>query len=894
MQNNSILETPMLQTWKIETILQQILCYILYLERKNTPLQQMIPTTAYLTTKQMYVQMHSIVQQWNNTINGAHFSDEAISIIQELYRHIDNMVVQSGMTIPVKPISSYTIPGFKDAFLSKQIKEIPLLTYNQTANDACCVMASYSYDKPGLISRLLDMSFDEDSEDEAEEAERKLNEMEIYNLPIYALQIIILRAFCNAAYKNRQNIDSRQRRALLTYVQRITEFPEKLKANDKFLPEIISQLPVIPLIQPENIISRTSSFITFNVRMKFNKQMTPHDSQCNKPTQTLSEYLRQTDTSTPGYVLNKKKQLYCLLYYITYGKMPQAYENGQTEQLITDMKTAKTVTTQAASNSANAIIAEDFYNDVANVISILQPDVYETTVKFVPTEALPDEFEQKNIEQILKLDFSNQAVNGIDGHFKVWNTHYGTASTVNGGTIATKKESLAAEIALLQDRKFNFPMQHDFNQMIGDDESERIQILSGIVPPQNLNPYVYHITENILTTMVTYSLIQHAQIQPEVLMIWHLTPAMEQKGIRDDTEINDGRFVTVLAHALEQSLFDLTANAQGYVTSNWLRNGQTVQNFRYAKKNACSSMLSEFPKHISSHLPNTGVIFITSRKADKAKEGGNTCILLRSVEIYEQTMKFMHGCDFVLDTKPGRATEAFEFCQYPEESRFKQMINIMQSHGIRQIILMMTPPFNICPDTQIAGFGKNNITRLEEQYPNITFIPIYASPFQIIDHITQKRIINIDKPDEQDAASHLIIDNPIPYKEDSMSQLPLFACIVGGTFGNGHGYYKNGTMYSAFREYYTGKTGQAVEDLFIDYNKRIILETVMLLIHEVQNEKQDLTNNGRSQIFDKVRNEISSESTLFYQRDNSNWMLQINQLALTAKIIDIVEGIAHA
>lgn len=935
---NSMHRSDTLPAWDIADIVKETTKGVAYCTSINRSVRIAIP---YIAEK--VAQDHKDVFNWNDS-NGGNLTPESKAAIADLKAEIIKNITSTndGIAALNADIDSTAIPKIRAQYdKPKTIAGISTYKISDAASKSGIetLIASYSYNRKEFEEMFCryqngGSTEDEDEDDEEDEyADLKQNtndqdtqrfahkKVNLNSVMLYYLRVWTLMRLAKEIDNRRTvlGVTNEDADNLKLYAQRIAEFPTMLSSLQgqaiKFRPDVLDILPVIVNFDIDSRIAdnSTEDFVSnqFVVTLKLDMLKSPSaNNNRNRPSVhylDLMNNLKNTPEQVIGkYKREKLRQGYLLWYYIQYGNLPlqcdklsleTAMEQEQTGQLLTGKFDPRKL-----SETLCKAEVQDAINDTFKLYQTGTVNIEENVDKF--------SFNWMDFFRIEESDNVPDTAMSIPVHFMLQRESFekDTTTVFPRGTMTymARSSKQMYTSAMLCAQQCLVSGMNDCLQGFKNKNGTLISAITMVKSKKDTqpsgsspayHPVVYDVVHAILTTVFLYCRIM-LQRQEGPYYTDLFLPRISGESANDtesiETEPGSAAFMSALGRSLEQglSLPSLGTHTQGYVAV------ENQKAWNYKLENAASSILNTIPRTVNGPLraslagKHIAIIYLTKFVCDSKKGADDEYSVLSTESLVvfgsdsSKIVFTQRTNDICRDSRNAEDphSEVYNFGEFAAEKHLSSLLRYYNdSTKIKTVILLMNAPCKITTamaEKKILGLNQDTIAKLESNYPNLAFFPMFISKYQVRDT----------------TGDHLVIRNMYQKFSSTDGMIPLDAFVIGkAEFGkNKIGYYRSGCMYQTIKDYYLGKTGQLIQNYLAqpDGTDHISIETALLLLHIVSDERarQGNAGEGKTEPFDRLKNEIIPSARVKYSKSkDSQYIIQIHYLGLVTALVDILE-----
>lgn len=735
----------------------------------------------------------------------------------------------------------------------------------------------------------------------------------------YLMPEIMLAAADSLEKQKDSGIQAEDIQKLRLYAERLKEFIRL--ADDKnsnygfsfgdpygFRNFIYDSLPVIPMLEAESVLNASNPEdpmyrLEYNVVFKLNginSTAEPDKNAKKNPRYAAIEKIhsKEDDEKKSRYHM----QLYALMYYLDNGVLPSSDLRTVREEMacyepLTDYnRLAETV-------SASCLLPEKVWTGYLYFDQISADMLHNSSLIHVSND-MPKDFIIPVSFRIVQRRFEKTGTQASEIKY---------SKTINGQYAGAV---LCHEQRSRQDVK-------DHKPIIADGKTPFISVKTQIAvsreeTPERLgNGYrseriiLYDIAYATITTLFFWLSIHPEDeennaegVLPDrtqfLLGRYYRKPAGKKEKKTDEEEKpntpGSDLFLTAFGYAAEQAVSSesVITTTQGYIED---ANG-------YKRGNSLNSLLQKSDIRMENRFGlfrnDVGIIYITAKQCDKngaGKKQEQGVLSLRMSDGIEIITPPDPETKIIIRHLPGTS----EICSCKEVYQFRKNMKLyrsleqMQKDGVKCVILLMDAPYMITTsqaENTIVGLSNDNLQTLEEDFPDLSFLPLYIGKYQIRADQSPRNeqyyaIRNIYKLYQNDDGSW-----------NGGNRIPLNTYVLGHSFaGNKKNGYRTGTMYEVLRDYYSGRTGELIEQYLQEKNGAELRSAVfnaLLSLHIITNEKCNKDNGeGKCSPFARLKQDIAPGSIVTYKRgrrdDRRDPDFTFNYTAYLSVLVDILE-----
>ena len=675
---------------------------------------------------------------------------------------------------------------------------------------------------------------------------------------------------------------------LRLYTGRLQEFIQKADSEDLgfgdpygFRSFIYNKLPVIPIIRAEEVLNASNGndpkyFLELNTVFKLNGINSPSNSLRNvsyrnidnenstskNPLEVVLRQIRSVHHNEKE--IYRSRQLYALMYYLDHGILPPF----SPEKMGAAMR--------------NYLPSMD-YNRLAHTLNSVRLTTVEPWTGYLCFDEISVEDKHNNTKIHLSDNKSTYSTPVI---CRIVQRSFEQTDGQKRRIIYQKKESGAFTEMLLsqphsgatsQNNKYDFVFSKMEPKTVIWPETETANKIRLSANEIILYDIAY---ATIWTLFVELSVKIYQKDQNDVekvqLLLGRFSDGSdlekkdkEEKGYPITPGSNI--FLKALGYAAEQSVASdhLITRTQGYI-----RDKNT-----YKDKNAANSILQFCDIDLNKSYPDfddgIGIVYLTARLCDKnyatnGQDAGVMQILMaNALEIITPKQGDTDSNTVIRRLPPtNRITSKDDVYVFNKGMELSRTLSQMQSDGIKEVILLMDAPYQV-PSSQseqsITGLSNDNILTLEDEFQNLTFLPLFIGDYQI----------RANQSGEYYAIRDLYKTYQSGNSWSGGNRTPLNAYVLGHKVAKGYqDGYRTGTLYEVIRDYYGGRTGDLITLYFDELNGKKFREKVfmsLLLLHLITNDKYNRERGeGKCSPFARLKQDIAPDSIVAYSRTSNN------------------------
>ena len=658
---------------------------------------------------------------------------------------------------------------------------------------------------------------------------------------------------------------------------------------------IYTKLPVIPILDAEQVLSTsnpgdTEYTLELNIVFKLNGINSPSRAEAKNPLSSVLRKIHSNEEDTKK--LRNNMQLYALMYYLDHGALPDTSMTAMQHS----MKQYKPVVD---------------YNALARALSSAQMETIEPWTGYLSFDPIsegdahtsslihlsdhkPDEIDIPVSCRIVRREFSKtdaapQSVK-YDRHS---NDNLASVLLCQSTQLTTERNEQA-----FHDCPFcKIPVQLKTRAKDLEIGKEQNRIILYDLAYATIFTLFMEISMQIEQENVKK---EGNTARTEFLLARYTDSSSIQRGDIDEEQEypkvpGSDTFLTAFGYAAEQAIQSdtLLTKTQGYI------GGENS----FKDKNTISSLMqlcdTELAGGFSSFIDGIGILYLTTRQCDRNRGG-------KKQEQGILSLLMTNGME-IITPEEGKHTiirhlpNTNEICKNGEAYRFRKNMEMyktlaqMQKDHVTQVIVLMDAPYMI-PTTQsetsVVGLSNENFQTLEEDFPELTFFPMYIGTYQI--RAGQKESNGYYTLRDL----HSIYHNP-DGSWNGGKRIPLLAYVVGHAFAHAgsHGY-RTGSLYEVIRDYYSGRTGELIESYLSDTESgkklRSKIFSALLFLHIITNEKYNKEQGeGKCSPFGRCKQDLAPGAILTYRRDKKGGMeepdFSFNYAAYLSILTSIIE-----
>lgn len=712
--------------------------------------------------------------------------------------------------------------------------------------DIISAAVSYAFDRNGLAG-LAEGCVDREDEEQVEISAMLTEKINLHNAFVPCIQMEIMKEIAKTSKSP----------SVSRYADRINGYMEAISGVDgAYLglkdnsPADLKRLPVIPLIEAEDMISRTDLDGIFSQRFILRMKLDRDGGRGEKPSQYYESIIQSAWKTEDRRKRERIIKTYLLYYYIDNGRLP---DTKHAKQLLEDMRNYRVQTDYS-----------EIAKEVRDAFKKMEP--FERTkhlnIKRAEWRNIVSGYDGDNDRQLRELHKSAYIRNcgpGLPVKIAFDYTAFEKDAKYSKGGIEVMMMSntLASVLPITlmslkawekyESRKQKLPEFADFYK-------DSKKFITSV--PDNLkwkSPVLYDVSYAILATIYLMAMLGRMpeNSKRHTLHILRLhSENVQDEGSLSSYEYNicetcgSDEAVKALGYSMEAVLNKVmaTASTQGY-------NLEDVNRFKTG--NALSSLFHNLPASIGEDYGTEDVMIMYRTKSPSDSEDRDRKMNISSAEFWVKKKNMF----WMLGTAHDITPDAYDM---KEEGELIRLLKRGYKAGIRNLVYLADAPFSVTTakteDKNMYYMDRDIFIKLMEIFPELDIFPLYMSDYQIFGEFDGRAVIGgMDR---------------VFGSGEAKGRLPLFALAIAQPGIGGRSAFRNSTMYQSESGYFDDRTDKNVKRLtdMEDPKTKAVLFALFCL-HMRTNEKMSMNRveDGKLNPFNRLKNILASESQVKYQ-----------------------------
>lgn len=684
------------------------------------------------------------------------------------------------------------------------------------------------------------------------------------------------------------------------YIRAIAEFEKYCELNSvKLHPNILDKLPVMPILSGEDVTDCSITEdgyikMTMLCRLKLNGIYMLMKNKKNQPSLKAE---KDFNDFAQGMKFDPKAKENLFLKFILYNFIEKKLNSPEAEVPL-PFRDVDDDRARAAMNKYK--VHSNDYDLIAYAVYVTEDIREQDKTYYINQKESISEETMKNTNASCNiryfdffetLDQKNACESkGVDVNLHFYKKEYGKTEkkifAENAFTIAVSRQGNYLPVTIHEGISQQGSMEDllkeyfDFvkkNSGADAKTSERIAIYN---KSGEENGHQIAMIKDIFTTILTVLFLRCRTVDisdytymllPRVCEnIDEFVESSDEKKVVDQS--GTSHYITALGKALRQSFFqeNIQTVTQGLVAKGGMQKDKM--------NNAAKSLICELPAKYNPKITlkgKTGIIFMTTRKSD-----GNGYA--------EPSMSGHHTDGWIvgdgeilhIGVAPDFSLGDDKF-SYHSASSEHELIQKMQQDGCDLIIYLMKAPYetkmSLTMTTQFLGMEKEKFTQMEQDFPEISFLPMYVGAFQARQTGGADAVIITD-----------LERALVQCATDKARRTPTLAYIIGKKMGKSE--FRSGSMYQIIENYYEedSKTGMAVKSFLSGGTFGIRVKQALTLFHYRKNAATYReTWSGKNSPFDEEMNNLAATSITYNCKVRGSSSHTVNYSAVVARVVAI-------